>query len=424
MVRIAGTLGELLVEHGIPERGARLYLAACRGGPQTAAELARQSGLHRVEAYRFLRALEAEGLLRATGGRPARFVALPLDQLVDRWIRRTTDRLEKLRGDREKILADWKESLTAPEPGDLRKFAVLEGRSTIQRYLRRRLDAAEREVLISSSGFALGPAIEGGVDRSIREAQARGVKVRFVTEATAANLADVKHFAQFTDLRHAESPVTNRAIVIDRSGALVFVSGEEGLGTSGADQVALWTSAPSVLALAREYHQRLWSRGTPFTRRLAELESPSTATLAVVRGREEVSFQRLREITELGMRVTGLGTAEFDLPEMIRTIAGQLGRNVAASIEGTTPSAVAAGLAGYYDKHALGRLEVVHAEPLTLRVTQCFACTPQGPEIGRVMCPKLLQTVFERRLGVRLDVSAPDPRRHATKGCLFTVAPA
>jgi len=419
VARGQAALAELLVEHGVPERGARLYLAACREGPSTVSELARSSGLHRVEAYRFIRDLATTGLLQPTGGRPMRFVALPLDQLVDRWIRHTADKLERLQGDREKLLDVWRAGLQEPDPHDPRKFAVLEGRSLIRRFLEKRFDQAEKEVLLTVSGFALIPAIDGGLDRPLGAARSRGVRVRMVTEVTGANRLEARHFATVSELRHSPTPVTNRAIVIDRAGALVYVSGEEGLGQSGEDQVALWSTAPSVLALARTYHQRVWARGVPFEQRLVQLENPSTPVLAVVQGKEPVAFQRLREVTELGMRATGLKSVDFSVPEMIESVGRQMGREIAGQVEGQSPEEVAESLSRFYAQKALGRLEMARPKPLTLRVTGCFACTPEWTEIGRVLCPKILQTVLEQRLGEGWAVSSPDPRRHAAKGCLF-----
>jgi len=57
-------------------------------------------------------------------------------------------------------------------------------------------------------------------------------------------------------------------------------------------------------------------------------------------------------------------------------------------------------------------------------VTGCFACTGDSPEIGRVMCPELLRTILEARLGQRWEVSKPDPTKHASRGCVFTATPA
>jgi len=411
---------DLLVEHGVPAKGARIYLAACRSGVQTASELARLSAVNRVEAYRIINQLTAEGLLTATGSRPQRFEALAPDELVDRWIRRASDRLRRLEGDRAKVLADWEEGRTELAEHDPRRFAVLEDRETIRRFLRKRIGLAERQVLVTASGPWLASLIDGGVDRALREAARRGVKVRVVTEVHPTNLTEAKVFSGFSELRHANGPIANRAIVIDRGGALVFVSGDDGLGRTRVEQVALWSSAPSFVGLACDYHRRLWGPGSRAEARFVELENPPAAVLPVVAGRESVPFQRLKEIAKLGMRASGVRELKLNLPELIDVIAAQLGREIAKEVDGRTPEEVARSLGRYYATHTMGQLGVVRERPLTVQVTGCFACTQDSPEIGRVMCPQLLRSVLETRLGQRWEVSKPDPKKHASRGCLFT----
>jgi sugar-specific transcriptional regulator TrmB len=419
----SGLLG-LLAEHGIPEKGARVYLAACRSGPLAASELARLSAVHRVEAYRFIKQLTADGLLIPTGSRPQRFSALPPEELVDRWIRGASDRLHRLETDCEKVLADWKEDRSEFEEQDPRRFTVLEGRGVINRFLQKRIGTAHRQILVTASGSTLAWFLEGGIDRSLREAKQRGVRVRVVTEVYPTTLGPAKHFVTFSELRHAVGLVVNRAVVIDRTGALVYVSGEDGLGPPGDQQIALWSSGPMFIQLARDHHRRLWASATRAEARFVELEAPSTAVLPVVSGREAVPFQRLKEIAKLGMRASGVKEFELDLPEIIETVARQLGREIAGKVEGNTPTAVATSLSAYYKSHTMGTMTQLKDRPLTLRVTGCFACTSESPEIGRVMCPQLLRTVLEARLGHRWEVSKPDPTKHATRGCVFTATPA
>jgi len=408
----------------VPSKGARLYLAACRSGAQTASELARLSAVNRVEAYRIIKQLVADGLLTATGSRPQRFAALAPDALVDQWIRRASDRLHRLEQDRSKVLSDWEEGRTELEERDPRKFAVLENRETIRRFLRKRIGLAERQILLSASGPWLSGLIDGGVDRSLREASARGVKVRIVTEVHPLNLGEAKHFAGFSELRHATGPIANRAVVLDRAGALVYVSGEEGLGRTGEEQVALWSSAPTFVQNARDYHRRLWAPAIRAEARFVDLESPPTAVLPVVAGRESVPFQRLKEVAKLGMRASGVREFRLHLPELIDVIALQLGREIAKEVDGRTPEEVARSLARYYATHTMGQLGIVKEKPLTLQVTGCFACTQDSPEIGRVMCPQLLRSILETRLGQRWEVSKPDPTKHAARGCVFTATAA
>jgi sugar-specific transcriptional regulator TrmB/predicted hydrocarbon binding protein len=417
-------LAQLLAEHGVADKAARVYLAACRAGPQTASELARLSAVNRVEAYRFIKQLTADGLLLATGSRPGRFAALPPDRLIDRWIRRAAERAQRLEAERDRVLTEWREGRTEFDDGDPRRFAVLEGRSTIHRFLAKRLGMAESQVCVSAGGVVLSGFLDGGIDRALREAHGRGVKVRIATEIYPTNLGAAKHFLGFADLRHLVGPVLNHAVVIDRAGALVYVSGEDGPDGKGDGHVALWSTAPVFVQLARDNHRRLWSAGERAEARLVELETPPTAVLPVRAGREGEPFRRLTDIAKLGMRASGVAEFRLHLPELIEAIARQLGREMAKEVDGATPEQVGRSLAAYYAAHAQGRLAVIKERPLTLRVTDCFACTEDSPEIGRVMCPQLIRAVFESRLGYRWDVSKPDPTKHANHGCLFTATAA
>lgn len=423
MGRPGSDLLELLAQHGVPPKGARVYLAASRTGPQTASELGRLAAVSRVEAYRLIKQLEADGLLEATGGRPKRFAALPPDALLDRWIRHASDHVRRLEQGRSKILSDWEEARTEFDERDPRKFAVLEGRETIHRFLVRRLGTAERKVYVSASGRTLSRMIDVGTDRALRDAHSRGVRVRIVTEVNPPNLLDAKHLASFAELRHSPGPVMNRSVVIDGLGALVYVSGEEGFGRSDEEQVALWSSAPKFVQLARDYHRRLWGPAERAEARFVALDHPTAAVIPVVQGKEAEPFQRLKEIARLGMRASGVRGFQLELPELIETIARQLGRQIAEEVSGETPEAVGRSLSSYYETHTMGHLKVVREKPLTFQVTGCFACTSDSPEIGRVMCPQMMRSVLEARLGQRWDVSKPDPTKHASRGCVFTATP-
>jgi sugar-specific transcriptional regulator TrmB len=418
--RPGSDLLDLLAQHGVPEKAARFYLGACRAGPQTASELGRLSAVSRVEAYRIIRQLTQDGLLRPTGGRPQRFAALPPAELLDRWIHTASDHVRRLEQDRSKILTDWENVRTEFDERDPRKFAVLEGRETIRRFLLKRIGASRSSILLSASPHSLMGIIDSGMDRALGEARDRGVKVKLVTEVVAPNLVDAKHLASLSELRHAAGSVTNRSVVIDGAGALVYVSSEEGFGRTGEEQVALWSSAPMFVQLARDYHRRLWTPAERAEARFVELENPPTAVLPVAQGHESVPFQRLKEIAALGMRASGVKEFRLHLPELIETISRQLGREIAEKVDGRNPEEVARSLSRYYETHTMGHLAVLKERPLTLRVTGCFACTSDSPEIGRMMCPQLLRTVLETRLGQRWEVSKPDPTKHASRGCQFT----
>lgn len=422
MGREGSDLVGLLVATGVPLRGARLYVAACQGGPMTASELARTTALHRVEAYRFIQQLETQGLLREVGGRPKRFVALEPDRLVDRWIHAASDHLTRLRRDREAIARSWQEPGEAIGTVDGPKFTVLEGQGATSRLLVKRIGTAEKQILITMAAGGLARLMDHGVDRALRDASKRGVRVRILTDIHRAHLAEIKHFLSFAEVRHATTLLTQRSIVVDRSGALLLILDGAGPSMEEKDrQVALWSTQPTVVEMSREYHHRLWTPGMRAESRLVAIESPDMTVLPVITGRERDPFRQIRDIAILGMRATGTRELRLSVPELIEGLADQLGLQIAEALEAASPLELGRAIANYYREHGPGQLDIAKEKPLTLRIRNCFACTDGSTEIGRVMCPKVLATVFESLLSGRWDVSKPDPTRHEARGCLFTV---
>ena len=422
VARSGAGLVRLLAERGVPERAARIYIAASREGPQTASELARMSGIHRVETYRYIQQLHEAGLLRSVGGRPMRFRALSAEELIERWIRTTSEDLRRLEAGRDHLIREFQEQIATPETNDGRKFVVMERRTTLYNFLRKQIGLARKEILLSLSPSAFTRFIDGGLDRELRVARQRGVKVRVITEINRGNLPDVKHFATFTEIRNTRTMPAARGVLFDRSGAVVYVAGD--LRPAGDEDrlVTVWTTDPDFLTLVRVQFQQLWNHCAPSEHRIVELEEPRAASLPVRLGREAESFNRLREITQLGMQVGGLRELPFDLPEFIETVARQVGREIASELEGERPLEVARSLQAYYRAHALG-LEILQPDPLLLRSDGCIACDGASPEVGRLLCPAILRTIFEARTGGRWEVARPEARRRSQRGHVFALSP-
>jgi len=134
------------------------------------------------------------------------------------------------------------------------------------------------------------------------------------------------------------------------------------------------------------------------------------------------SFNRLREITQLGMQVGGLRELPFDVSEFIDTVARQVGREIASELDGERPLEVARSLQEYYRTHNL-RFEVLQPEPLLVRAEGCVACDGASPEVGRLLCPAILRTIFEARTGGQWEVARPPIRKRSQRGHVFALSP-
>jgi HTH-type transcriptional regulator, sugar sensing transcriptional regulator len=422
VARSGAGLVRLLAERGVPERAARIYIAASREGPQTASELARMSGIHRVETYRHIQQLHEAGLLRSVGGRPMRFAALSAEELLERWIRTTSEDLRRLEAGRDQLIREFQEQITTPEVNDGRKFVVMEQRKALYSFMRKQIGLARKELLLSLSPSAMARFIDGGIDRDLRTARQRGVKIRVITEINRGNLPDAKHFATFSEIRNTRTMPAARGVLFDRAGAIVYVAGDLRPGGDEDKLVTVWTTDDEFLNLVRVQFQSLWNHCTPSEHRIVELEDGSATSLPVRLGRESESFNRLREITQLGMQVGGMQELPFDLPEFIETVAKQVGREIATQLEGERPVEVARSLQEYYRSHNV-RFDILQPDPLLIRTDGCIACDGASPEVGRLLCPAILRTIFETRTGGQWEVARPPARQGSRRGHIFALSP-
>jgi predicted hydrocarbon binding protein len=102
-----------------------------------------------------------------------------------------------------------------------------------------------------------------------------------------------------------------------------------------------------------------------------------------------------------------------------------LGRGVGRTLAGTSTEELLAGLAGFWERHALGRVEVVAMAPLELVVYDCFECMDL-PYLGRPACAferGLLTAVFESHYGEAVLVDETACYAMGSGHCRFVIEP-
>jgi sugar-specific transcriptional regulator TrmB len=111
---------------------AKVYLYLARHGAQKAQKIAEALDVHRTEAYKILRNLEAQGLVTRILERPMKFLAAPLENVLDSLIEGRRQRIRQLEQRRDELLSIWR-SLPEPEKVSSQKetFQVLEGKRQI-----------------------------------------------------------------------------------------------------------------------------------------------------------------------------------------------------------------------------------------------------------------------------------------------------
>lgn len=122
----------------------RVYLYLARFGAHKAQSIAEALGVHRTEGYKILRRLESQGLVSKIMERPMKFVAVPLESVLNNLIEERRQKIHEMEQKKEQLLKIW---ATLPEPESVNHeketFQVLEGKKHISVRLAELLDNAD-----------------------------------------------------------------------------------------------------------------------------------------------------------------------------------------------------------------------------------------------------------------------------------------
>src|SRR5438093_11677592 len=98
---------EVVERVGLGRYDALVFLNLSRAGAVTAREVARVSGVNRVQTYRALDGLEARGLVEVTLDRPRRYAARALNDVFDMIAEEKRSELERMDEVRKARLEAW-----------------------------------------------------------------------------------------------------------------------------------------------------------------------------------------------------------------------------------------------------------------------------------------------------------------------------
>jgi len=262
-------LTEALRRLGLNRYEALVFLNLARSGAATAGEIARTSGVNRVQTYRALDSLEGRGLVEVDLDRPKRFAARAIKEVVDMVAEEKRLELEGLEAIRKGLLVAWPKAEDRRRESPSVKLQVIKGRRQIYAAMRRLVEGARVEILAFTTAKGLQRSLRSGINDALVAATRRGVKARFLAEITAENAVLMERVVARVPLRHVERQ-RGRFTIVDRQVMIAFLVLDEGT-IRGEGETALWTNSPDFARAHAELFDRVWASAIPAKRRLARL---------------------------------------------------------------------------------------------------------------------------------------------------------
>lgn len=284
MTERASDLVRRLEYYGVPAAEGRLYFHLCRLGRARAAELAKEADVPRTDAYRLLDNLVERGYVEKTLERPARFVPVPVEEVLERALGRQRRALDALEEERAALARAWPRGEEAETPD--RRIAIHQGRAQIQGLLERIVSSAREGLTIAGTMRGLaGLDLERLLER-LRERHAAGVRIHVLTRVDLADAGLVQRLAEVAVVRHLELGEYHEMVIADTNQIALFVGGTRGRDPDGGKETLLSLTAPPFVMAQKALVDAAWNRGVDLADRLRELRHGDLAErVELLRGR-------------------------------------------------------------------------------------------------------------------------------------------
>ena len=126
-----GTIEKTLKNFGLSEKQAEVYIFLGKSGPLKGGEITKQLKMNKGQVYRILRKLQKKGLVEETLEFPARFTAVPLETVIDSFVKSKREEVAHIEEAKKRLLSDWKKISQSELDSSLEKFSVIEGKKKI-----------------------------------------------------------------------------------------------------------------------------------------------------------------------------------------------------------------------------------------------------------------------------------------------------
>lgn len=119
-------LASFLREFGLNEKEIDIYYFISQTGPQKATVIAKKLGMHKIQVYRYLQEMEKRGIIQLVFESPRKYVASPIENLLNERLQTLSKNLENLTAQKNRIIKQWETQLI-PTNYRIERFAIIQG---------------------------------------------------------------------------------------------------------------------------------------------------------------------------------------------------------------------------------------------------------------------------------------------------------
>jgi sugar-specific transcriptional regulator TrmB len=260
-----------LIQFGLSEKEAQLYLHLLRYGPKTPSPLAKSLKTYREDVHRTLTSLIEKGMVRPSLDTPTMYTAIELDTALEAALKRHESEMREMEVRKRELQELSKQQLFSPV-GEIASFKILKSAKDALTVTLSALASAEKEWIavippvlsVFSSLFAIED------DKKFID---RGGRIRFITDITYPYIESIQeHIQAGMEVRHLDQYSGILFFVFDEKITMSVINVGDLKGASLNQLVSiLWTDDPAYAQYLMSTFELLWQQSVPAEQRIQEL---------------------------------------------------------------------------------------------------------------------------------------------------------
>ena len=271
------TVRKMLKDVGLTEKETEVYLFLAKHGALKGTEISKQTKKHKAQIYNILKHLQDKGLAESTLEFPTRFIAVPIEKVIDLNVKTKREQATSIENTKKEIMAYWKNVGQTKLEESLEKFVVIEGSTKIYGKFGQMMNETKSQFsayltvpdLLSAYKFGLFESPDS--QSSVSKPQFRAL-VEFAEQElpTLKNFLGKRLIKNF-DLK-GKNPslglgISPRMAVRDEEELMLFVTKRNSM-KSETNDVCLWTNCRTLVFSFLSVFRDLWRSALALKRKL------------------------------------------------------------------------------------------------------------------------------------------------------------
>jgi sugar-specific transcriptional regulator TrmB len=268
-----------LIDFGLTEKEAQLYMHLLKYGPKTPSPLAKSLHTYREDVHRTLTALIEKGMVCPSLDAPTMYAAVELDTALESAVKKHESELREMEARKRELQELARQERFRPSD-EVTTFRIIKNVKELVSVSLPAVAACQNEVILVAPEEIIAVASLFGILDEVKKMIGRGVRFRTLTDASYAGIEYLKEaIAAGEDVRHLSGYQGVYLAVMDNRICYHGIQMDIKHFSLTEPLAVLYTDNPKYAEYLTATFEMLWDQAIPAEERVRELleQGPSQA---------------------------------------------------------------------------------------------------------------------------------------------------